>query len=83
MKDVNEPNAPHRDQPRYQVVPESQSGHCCFEATVVDATRPDLRSTDGKHYQDSDGYLRYKQVCECFDLEDAKRIAAALNNVGP
>jgi hypothetical protein len=50
----------------------SQSAHCCFEATVVDTRKPHLI-----------GQTQYKDhceaVCECFEIEDAQRIAAALN----
>lgn len=54
---------------RYKVVPESQSGHCCFEATVVDTTKP------SPHYAGM-----FQPVCECFDEADAKRICDALNH---
>jgi hypothetical protein len=60
---------------RYQVRKGSQSGHCCFSATVVDSTKPDLMA-DGRQYKD-----HCEQVCECFELADAERIAAALNAV--
>lgn len=51
---------------RYKVVNESQSNHCCFQATVVDTTK---YSSPGQ----------FKEVCECFEEEDAKRICEALN----
>lgn len=35
---------------RYQVYSRSQSGHCCFEATVVDTTKPQI--VDGRHVED-------------------------------
>lgn len=55
---------------RYEVIEQSQSGHCCFEATVVDTHTPcEAYPTTG----------RYMQVCECFDVQDAYRIADALN----
>lgn len=57
---------------RYQVVDGSQSCHCCFVATVVDTTNPVL--IGGKHYEN-----HYEPVCECFDIEDARLIAKALN----
>lgn len=53
---------------RYQVVRESQSGHCCFVATVVDTATP-LEWPEGE----------FKSVCECFELKDARKIAKALN----
>ncbi|RQU14209.1 hypothetical protein DF152_17245 [Burkholderia cenocepacia] len=57
---------------RYKVIDRSQSGHCCFAATVVDTTKPTM--IGGKHYNGE-----YEQICECFDYGDAERIAAALN----
>lgn len=59
---------------RYKVVGGSQSAHCCFDATVVDTTRPMM--IGGEHYQG-----QYEAVCECFELADAEQIAAALNAV--
>lgn len=57
---------------RYKVVSGSQSAHCCFEATVVDTARP---FTIAGHQRDG----KFEAVCECFELSDAERIAAALN----
>lgn len=57
---------------RYIVVKGSQTGHCCFDATVVDTTRPEM--IGGKQYQG-----QFEPVCECFETSDADRIAAALN----
>lgn len=57
---------------RYKIVDGSQSGHCCFEATVVDTTKPVM--LNGEHYEN-----QYDPVCECLDLADAEMIAAALN----
>lgn len=52
---------------RYKAVDGSQSAHCCFDATVVDTTKPT-------------GYLdECEPVCECFARADAERIAVALN----
>lgn len=64
---------------RYAVHKGSQSGHCCFDATVVDLTKPHI--VGGKHFQGEDGQHHYEEVCECFDLEDALRICDALNSV--
>jgi hypothetical protein len=44
---------------RYYVVYESRTGHCCFEASVID-----------RLYEDS-----FAVVCECFDAERAEEIA--------
>ncbi len=57
---------------RYEVRSGSQSGHCCFVATVVDTKKPDM--FDGQQYLDHG-----EEICECFEMADAKRIAAALN----
>lgn len=54
---------------RYQAVRGSESAHCCFEASVID-TR--IRTPPGTHVEG-------RIVCECFHLETAQRIAAALN----
>lgn len=58
--------------PRYQVVPDSVSSHCCFRATVIDSKSP------SKFYPGL-----YETVCECFSLEDANKVADALNAVEP
>lgn len=49
---------------RYQVRAGSVSGHCCFEATVVDTASQDVET---------------ENVCECLRTEHALMIAAALN----
>lgn len=59
---------------RYAVVSGSQSAHCCFEATVVDLSKPVI--IGGAHYEE-----KYESVCECFDGDDADKIAAALNAI--
>lgn len=55
---------------RYQVVEGSQSGHCCFEFTVVDTS-----SKRGLYREDD----QHEAVCECWEEEIAQKIAAALN----
>lgn len=62
---------------RYQSIDKSQSGHCCFEATVVDTTKPEI--VNGEHYRDREGRFRYEIVCECFSMKDAQLICDALN----
>jgi len=57
---------------RYAVVEGSQSAHCCFEATVVDTTRPVMIGDE--HYEN-----QFEPVCECFDKSEAERIAKCLN----
>ena len=54
--------------PRYRVLDESQSGHCCFDFTVVDTHTPHPGIS---HLFDA--------VCECFEKEQAEQVAAALN----
>ena len=48
---------------RYVVHEGSDSGHCCFDASVIDTERDNVC------------------VCECFGLEEAHRIADALNSM--
>jgi len=57
---------------RYAIVEGSQTGHCCFNYTVVDTAKPSL--VNGEHYKG-----QFVEVCECFDEEDAKLICDALN----
>lgn len=57
---------------RYKAIKDSQTAHCCFEATVVDTNKP--RSL-------YPGDEKFTDICECFDMEDAERIAAALNKM--
>ena len=64
---------------RYQIYNGSQSGHCCFEATVIDKTKPEI--INGKHWKDDSGQYHYANICECFSLEDAEMICQALNNM--
>jgi len=61
---------------RYVIYKGSSTGHCCFEATVMDSTKPTI--IDGERREDSGG-KRYWPVCECLDMEDALRVAEALN----
>jgi hypothetical protein len=57
---------------RYKFVTGSQSGHCCFDFTVVDTSSPVM--IHGEHYAG-----QFEPVCECFSKEDAELIAKALN----
>lgn len=63
---------------RYQILEESQSAHCCFEATVIDTQRPQLIRNEPFVL---DGVPQYHAVCECFDLADAEMICKALNEM--
>lgn len=62
--------------PRFIAHPGSASGHCCFEATVLDTVQRQSGGvgTDGKPASDGPGW-----VCECFDEATAQAIADALN----
>lgn len=53
---------------RYKVVEGSETGHCCFGATVVDTHAP-RHGWEGK----------FDWVCECYGLKDAQKITDALN----
>jgi hypothetical protein len=55
---------------RFQVIEGSHSAHCCFDASVIDTSRP------------KDGPLS-QCVCECFEEEDADLIARLLNQENP
>lgn len=57
---------------RYKVVLGSQSAHCCFEATVVDTTKPTMIGR--KHYKG-----QYDSICECFCEQEAETVCRALN----
>lgn len=62
---------------RYAIFDGSKSAHCCFEYTVVDTDSPEF--INGEHYKDRKGRLYYETICECFCLEDAELVCAALN----
>ena len=64
---------------RWRVVGQSQSGHCCFEATVVDGSRPIMRH--GTPSRNDKGEAEYEPICECFTEAEAIQICAALNAV--
>lgn len=60
-----------RGGPRYAVVSWSVSAHCCFDATVLD--------TKTEHDHSNQDAPSFHQVCECFENDDAMRIAKLLN----
>lgn len=62
--------------PRFFIVQESISNHCCFDYTVCDRTKPVL--IHGVHYKQ-----RYHAVCECIEEHDAVLVCLALNNYLP
>jgi len=55
----------------YEVRDGSESGHCCFVATVVDTTKQTHIVANGRPV--------YEVVCECFSREAADEVCAALN----
>lgn len=55
---------------RYKVLLKSALGHCCIKATVLDTERIE---------QESDTYCWYYTLCECTEVEDAKKICTVLN----
>lgn len=61
---------------RYRVIPTSTTHHCCFEATVVDSS---LGSGAAGDYNVATYGYDFDWLCECFSVEDAQRIADALN----
>ena len=61
---------------RYIVYKGSLSVHCCFEATVMDTTKP--YKIGDKHFETEVG-KHYETVCECFEMDSAIKIAKALN----
>lgn len=63
---------------RYIIMNGSISGHCCFEFSVLDTTKPEI--IGGKHYEDDKG-KHYEAVCECFDEESAILICNSLNSL--
>lgn len=58
---------------RYAVVDGSESGHCCFTASVVDTRKPSLVGNEP--------YVEI--VCECFERKEAEMVASALNAKSP
>lgn len=54
---------------RYEVHSGSESGHCCFDFTVIDTRESHPSGRTGE----------YAAVCETFEREEADLIAKALN----
>ncbi|QVJ12957.1 hypothetical protein [Pseudomonas phage PSA20] len=55
---------------RYKVLVGSQSGHCCFDYTVVDTLKPHpVYASQGL----------FDAICETFSEEEAHAVARALN----
>ncbi len=64
IEDLEEKNVNKKPE-RFKIINKSISMHCCFEYTIVDMGMPDNESPT---------------ICECFDLDRAKIICAALNS---
>mgnify|MGYP003663395321 CR=1 FL=1 len=58
---------------RYIVQQGSDSGHCCFDFSVMDTETPVTNMFDGGIISDA------TMVCECFERKEADMIAEALN----
>ncbi len=71
-----EPSPVQRLVGRYIIMKGSISGHCCFDFSVLDTTKPHI--IGGKHYEDENG-KHYDVVCECFYEESAVLICNLLN----
>ena len=56
---------------RYKIIEGSESGHCCFDATILDTHQPEDLTKDGTPY--------YHNLAECFYIEDATLIVNALH----
>jgi len=63
----------------YKVVEGSHSGHCCFEASVLDMSKPKYHCDDVNMERDP---IDYECVCECFSIEDANLICEILRDRG-
>jgi len=63
---------------RFKVIDRSVSCHCCFSATVVDTSKPDLMA-NGEQFTDANGGLMFETVCESFDDDAAEMICDSLN----
>jgi len=62
---------------RYKVVEGSESGHCCFDATVVDTEQPRFHyAPEHPQYMKQMGLW----ICECFEVEEANMICDVLND---
>jgi hypothetical protein len=63
---------------RYKIIEESTSGHCCFDYTVVDTSKPLILVDDAVWAQGNCETL-YETVCECFEKNFAEIVCSALN----
>jgi len=58
--------------PKYIVVDESVSGHCCFKYSVVDDTQKEWN-------EDFKRYFYGDPICETYEQADAQLICKLLN----
>ncbi len=57
---------------RYEVIKGSASGHGCFKYSVIDRERP-------VYNFEKDKIIYYECACECYEKDEAEKIATALN----
>lgn len=53
---------------RFIILEDSDSGHCCFEHSILDTTKMNDVWPE-----------KYESICETFDIESAESICEALN----
>ena len=73
LDSLPENNGPRRSavvNPRFIIIEESFSGHCCFEYSIIDTSI----SVDADPY-------RKRGMCETFDKDNAETICNALNKL--
>ena len=66
-KVINENNL-HGSLDRFIILNDSNSGHCCFEYSILDTEKIDEAWPE-----------KYESICETFDIHSAKTICNALN----
>jgi len=61
---------------RYAVLEGSESGHCCFRATLIDYR---VRKADySRHGEENPRYFKGEGVAEFFDADEAMRLLDTL-----
>jgi hypothetical protein len=60
------------DEPRYFVEEGSNTGHCCFAASVLDRNQPTPHEGEPRYYY---------AICECMEREEADLICSAMNAI--
>lgn len=51
----------------YVLVNKSESGHCCFRATILKLNKSSFIDEDGD-------WINAENICECFSVDQAKKI---------